>query len=76
MDFEDDDDSFERENPQTFDENDEEEAPAKRPKKSSETDTEDMVNEKRGYTSKERDMIEEWLRKNKPKSDEKEQEKA
>ena len=30
---------------------------------------EELVNTKRGYTASERDMIAEWLKKNKPKTD-------
>ena len=35
-----------------------------------ETPKDDLVNEKRGYSSQEKAMIEEWLRQNRPAGDE------
>ena len=70
MEYEEDDDAFERESPQPVDEDVEDEVPVKRPgKKEASDDDEELVNEKRGYTNEERNMIEEWLRNHKPKSD-------
>jgi len=69
MDYEDDDDSLSRGNYPTFDEDDAAAAPRKKSKTSSAAEREELVNEKRGYTSAERDMIAEWLKKNKPKTD-------
>lgn len=70
MDFEDDDDPLSRENYQAVDEDAEEEAaPQKKRKNADDAEHEELVNEKRGYTSQERDMIAEWLKKHKPKTD-------
>ncbi len=69
MDYDDDDDVAEREETPAFDDDDDdEEQPAKRTKKTEE-DAE-FVNEKRGYTDQERNMIEEWLKNHRPKSEE------
>ena len=68
MEYEDDDDSFHRDNQQTFDEDDDEQ-PRKKVKSDDASKNEELANEKRGYTAKEQDMIAEWLKKNKPKTD-------
>jgi len=70
MEYDDEDESLSREDYQSAEENDEEEQPSKKGKNSEDADEKDYVNERRGYTEKERNMIEEWLRKNKPKSEE------
>ena len=74
MDYEDDEDPLSRENYQAVDEDEEEEAPRKKSKNSDAEEREELVNEKRGYTTHERDMIDEWLKKYKPKTDTPEEE--
>ena len=74
MDYDDDDDSLSRENDQAVDDDDEGEQPKKKTKSSDASEPEELVNAKRGYTAQERDMIAEWLKKNKPKTDEPESE--
>ena len=66
----DDDDALPHDNHGTFDDDEDEQQPkkAKHPKQSSEG--EEYVGLRRGYTSKERDMIAEWLKNNQPKTDE------
>ncbi len=69
MDY-DDDDALPHENYQPLDDDDDDEQPAKRVKSSKHSsDEEEHVNQKRGYTSKEQDMIAEWLKNNQPKTD-------
>lgn len=70
MEYDDDDDALTREDYQSTDDNDDEEPSEKKEKRSDDDDEKDYVNERRGYTDKERDMIAEWLKKNRPKSDE------
>ena len=69
MEYEEEDESVSRESYQAPDDDDDDEQPRKKGKASSTAEREDLVNEKRGYTSQERDMIAEWLKKNKPKTD-------
>ncbi len=72
MDYDDEDEVAEREVTPAFEDDDDEDRPAKRPKKTEEDDDE-FVNEKRGYTAQEKNMIEEWLKNHRPKSDKKDE---
>ena len=67
MDY-DDDDALPHENYQPLDDDDEQPAKRVKPSKHS-SDEDEHVNQKRGYTSKEQDMIAEWLKNNQPKTD-------
>jgi len=72
MGYDDDEDSLGRENEQTIEDDDEE--PRKGSGNRAPAEKEILANQKRGYTAQERDMIEEWLRRNKPKTDASEEE--
>jgi len=68
MEYDDEDASLSRENVAPFDDDEEDSMPRKRVR-NKERPEEELANEKRGYTAQERDMIEAWLKKNRPKRD-------
>ncbi|WP_416768722.1 hypothetical protein ACM66T_01940 [Sulfurimonas sp. ST-25] len=72
MKYDDDDASAGRENPAPYDDDDDAAPRKKRPAK--EESEEELPNEKRGYTDRERDMIEAWLKTHKPTRDSSEDE--
>lgn len=63
MEYDDVDDAVDREDYGNYDDDQEDEAPAFKQKKEDASEQNELVNYKRGYTARERDMIEEWLRK-------------
>jgi len=68
MEYDDDDASLSKENVTPFDDDEEDTVPRKKSPRKERADDE-LVNQKRGYTAQERDMIEAWLKTHRPQRD-------